>query len=299
MKSTRKMAALVLVVVLLLGTLVTGVSPSGQAKKKTKTKAITVSYTIFVGEKVTVFVDCGFDKIKSLKSSNTKVVRAAIKPEDSSIKFIEYVGEQFSARALKTGKSTVTVKTKGKKTYKYKLTVKQLNLECTPLRTADGKNLIKIKNNSGAFVPQAQINYSVLNESGNVIGKDSISVKDLASGSTVFSGINLDGATVTIDSVKPTAGDAVKNRKNASKEVKVGAEAKDGWIQVSTKEWKLKSAEDIRGYVTVVLFDASGNILQYRKYEYDYEFSLFVNPDLWKVPNDYSYCKVYHNIVFD
>ena len=102
--------------------------------------ATTISMTMYVGEDGNVIVDMFTDenKVKSIKSSNSKVVKASKNRDGGSI-FVW---------ARKKGTATVTVQTKSK-TIKYKITVVPLDFQASLSVKADsGRYSVKVKNNS-------------------------------------------------------------------------------------------------------------------------------------------------------
>lgn len=134
------------------------------------------SITLYKGEGI-YYTDYG--TVKSVKSSNAKVVKA------SKDKEYDYHANMV---AKKAGKATVCVSTKYGSA-KIAVTVKNAKFTPKLVLTHSGDILVSVKNENKDTFDKAEIKYTIKNTDGEVIAEKTDTVYDLLSGKTAYANI--------------------------------------------------------------------------------------------------------------
>lgn len=220
----------------------------------------TKKLTLYVGEKVEVWVTC---KSLSSVSSSKKAVAKVSKS-----------GKKVTITAKKSGSTNVTIKGKDyyNKTDKivYKVTVKKPTFTCDVQPLNNGCVLLTAKNTTGAMFDKAMLSYTLKDTSGEVVKKDTTTITKLFAGKTHYEKIYV-GSNYEIDCDASSAkvsqigryyvDKKYKNIANDAVEYKeLNLEKTDSQIKF---DLKLKNTlnKDVTVKYFVIAYDANDNII--------------------------------------
>jgi hypothetical protein len=221
-----------------------------------------------VDKKQTMYIGEAFEgylygsTIKSVKSSNSKVVKAA---KSSDKKY------GYTMTAKKKGTATITVKYKygsKSKTYRLKITVKKLDVTITSQRVGSYV-LFSIKNNTAQCFDRVYFSYELKDSTGSVLKADETSCSYIASKATGYdsvyfaSDLAVDG-TQTTAKVTAVSRDPQYTYKNATTKqltvTKKNEVFSDNKLTFNVT-YKNKTNYYVYGYTYVFLYDAADNII--------------------------------------
>ena len=202
-------------------------------------EAATKSLVLYKGEELQY---TNYYTVKSVSSSKKSVISI------SKDKKKDYYA---NIKAKKTGKSTITIKTKYNTT-KYNVTVKKMNFKVTYKQLASDKVLMCVK--------------TLRDASGAVVQKKEIIVSDILPGKTSYTTISTYGTEV--DASQCSAKFAQSSREPLTKYASLNSKVKssvkekngDGYIEFSVK-LKNNSKSSARGSVFMLLYDSDNNII--------------------------------------
>ncbi len=220
----------------------------------TTTQAATKTMVLYKGEQ---FSYSNFYTIKSVSSSKKSVVSIA---KDKQKDYYANI------KAKKTGKSTITIKTKYN-TVKYNVTVKKMDFKVTYKQLASDKVLMCVKNNMKDTFEDVQFTYTLCNASGETVQKKDVVVSDLLPGKTSYTTISTYGTD--IDASKCSAKFALSDREPLSKYASLNSKVKstvteesgDGYIELSIKLKNNTKSSSARGTVFILLYDSDNNVI--------------------------------------
>lgn len=250
----NKLTKRILSLCLALAMIVT-ILPQVATTQAAKTKSV----VLYKGEVVEVS-DNFYSTVKSVSSSKKAVV-AAKKDSKRNYKAI--------LTAKKSGKSTVTLKTKNG-TFKYAVTVKNYDFTVSFKNIGNDYLLMSVKNNTKTTFDDLQLTYTLCNSAGEVIEKKEKIVSDLLPGKKSYEKISVYG--MDVDPSQCTAKAKASSRSldakytNLNSKIKfTTSEEKSGdYTEISVK-MKNNSKKSARGTVFVFVYDANGNILDVRE----------------------------------
>jgi hypothetical protein len=240
--------------VLLFVMMISVVAPS-EVCAGTKSK----SYTLYKGEKTSISVSSG--TIKSVTSSDKSVVTA--KKEKGSTKRIDFT-------AKKTGSATVTVKTT-KSTYKYRITVKKLDITGTMTDICEGGLLLTIHNNTSQTFAEMELTYTLREKNGATLTTGTKTVRNVVSKATIYDiayyyatykdKIDASKCTFSATSVDRSPGVTYKNT-TSKLSLKTSLSNNGTWaLQINIKvKNKLKSTS-VTATVYLLTYDPSGKVV--------------------------------------
>lgn len=224
------------------------VIPSVTAEAATKTMVL------YKGEK---FQYTNYYTIKSVSSSKKSVVSIA---KDKQKDYYANIN------AKKTGKSTITIKTKYN-TEKYNVTVKKMDFKVTYKQLASDKVLMCVKNNMKDTFEKVEFTYTLRNASGETVQKKETVVTDILPGKTSYTTISTYGTEVDASqcSAKFTQSGREPLTKYTSLNSKVKStvteESGDGYIELSIKLKNNTKSSSARGTVFILLYDSDNNVI--------------------------------------
>jgi hypothetical protein len=216
----------------------------------------TKSMTLYVGEEA--YVSNLYD-VKSASSSKKSVASVA---KDKSY------STHANITAKKAGTTTVTVKTK-KGTFKYKVTVKKLDITGSFIDLGNGYMLLKIKNNTKQTFTTVYLDYALKDANGEVQLKDSTSISDVVAGKTVYKQVYYTASAFTPDVSQCTMKATGDNRSlsakytNASSKVTavVTPEIDGTDIKYTIKMTNTLKKQSVSGDVYLLVYDENGNLV--------------------------------------
>ena len=216
-------------------------------------EAATKSLVLYKGEELQY---TNYYTVKSVSSSKKSVISI------SKDKKKDYYA---NIKAKKTGKSTITIKTKYNTT-KYNVTVKKMNFKVTYKQLASDKVLMCVKNNMKSTFEDVKFTYTLRDASGAVVQKKEIIVSDILPGKTSYTTISTYGTEV--DASQCSAKFAQSSREPLTKYASLNSKVKssvkekngDGYIEFSVK-LKNNSKSSARGSVFMLLYDSDNNII--------------------------------------
>jgi hypothetical protein len=225
----------------------------------TNVQAATVkkSLTLYKGEAI-YFTD--YSTVKSVSSSKKSVVTVK---KDSERDY------RANITAKKTGKATLTMKTKSK-TYKYTITVKKLDVTAKITDMGNGYLLLTVKNNTKNTFTSVDFSYTLKNEQGEVVKSDTRSVSNVVAGKTVYDYISYDNYSYDVDPSKCSAKATGVSRdpdatyKNVSSKVTYTVTEDDNGSDTLTLSVKSKNTlkkDYARGYHYILVYDADNNVI--------------------------------------
>ena len=224
------------------------VIPSVTAEAATKTMVL------YKGEK---FQYTNYTTIKSVSSSKKSVVSIA---KDKQKDYYANIN------AKKTGKSTITIKTKYN-TEKYNVTVKKMDFKVTYKQLASDKVLMCVKNNMKDTFDDVEFTYTLRNASGKTVQKKEIVVSDILPGKTSYTTISTYGTEV--DASQCSAKFSLSSREPLAKYTSLNSKVKstvteksgDGYIELSIKLKNNTKSSSARGTVFILLYDSDNNVI--------------------------------------
>lgn len=247
MKNMKKsIKCLIALMIMAMAFCVTGVN--AQAAKKTQ------KVTFFVGEKIQhSFI--GMGKVKSVKSSNSKVVTA--KKYKSGI----------VTESKKKGKATITTKgTRG--SYVYKVTVKNPDIKVS-LPTNLGDSVVSVKNDGSGYFDSISVLYHLYDAAGNELGTERefyncVGSKKIAYGSIYLSKYRYANADFSKTTYEINWNRSLRAKfKDYTKKVKFTATESNGKVNVKTSMSYKGKGYVYAGY-SVFFYDAAGNVVEVR-----------------------------------
>ena len=226
----------------------------------TQAATTTKKLTLYVGEKVEVYVSC---KSLSSVSSSKKAVAKTSKS-----------GKKVTIAAKKAGSAKVTITGKDwyNKTQKlvYKITVKKPTFSCNVQPLNNGYVLVTAKNTTGAMFDKATLSYTLKDRSGEVVKKDSTSIYKLFAGKVhyekIYVGTNYeidcDASSAKVSQIGRYEVDKkYKNIANDAVEYKeLNLEETDSQIKFDLKLKNTLNKEVAVKYF-VIAYDANDNII--------------------------------------
>jgi hypothetical protein len=223
---------------------------SVQAATKSK------SLTLYKGEEIYV---SNYSTVKSVSSSKKSVATVAKDKQYDT---------HANITAKNTGKSTVTVKTKSG-TVKYNVTVKKLDIKGTLTDMGDGNLLLAVKNNTKQTFTAITVTYTLKDESGEIIKKDTKTISDVVAEKTAYSTVSYDARSYSIDlsqcSVKAEndSRSLSATYKNASSKVTTTIEREDasGTLKLSIKSKNTLKDNAVSGYNYIRIYDENGDLV--------------------------------------
>lgn len=279
-KLTRKLLSVFLAVAMIVTIL-----PPVTAQAATKTEKM----TLYKGEILEVS-DNYLSTVKSVSTTKKSIVAAKKDPK-----------RDYKAvlTAKKTGKSTVTVKTK-RGTFKYAITVKNYNFAVSFKDIGNNKILMTVKNNNKDAFDQVQFTYSLCDASGNVVEKKEKVFSDLLPGKKSYETISVYG--LDIDPSQCSAKVKANNRYPDAKYTNLGSKVKVTTTENTTSDYteitlkmKNNSKSSARGSVFVLIYDAQDNIIEMRDVYVGTLDAGNVKTDSIKIYNyigEYDHCEV-------
>lgn len=247
MKNRKKsMKCLIALMVMAMAFCVTGVN--AQAAKKTQ------KVTFFVGENIQhSFI--GMGKVKSVKSSNSKVVTA------------KKYKNGIVTESKKKGKATITTKgTRG--SYVYKVTVKNPDIKVS-LPTNLGDNVVSVKNDGSGYFDSISVLYHLYDAAGNELGTERefyncVGSKKIAYGSIYLSKYRYANADFSKTTYEINWNRSLRAKfKDYTKKVKFTATESNGKVDVKTSMSYKGKGYVYAGY-SVFFYDAAGNVVEVR-----------------------------------
>lgn len=217
-------------------------------------EAATKSFVLYKGEELQY---TNYYTVKSVSSSKKSVISI------SKDKKKDYYA---NIKAKKTGKSTITIKTKYNTT-KYNVTVKKMNFKVTYKQLASDKVLMCVKNNMKSTFEDVKFTYTLRDASGAVVQKKEIIVSDILPGKTSYTTISTYGTEVDASqcSAKFTQSGREPLTKYTSLNSKVKStvteESGDGYIELSIKLKNNTKSSSARGTVFILLYDSDNNVI--------------------------------------
>jgi hypothetical protein len=214
--------------------------------------------TMYIGEEIYL---TNFYAVKSVSSTDKSVVSIT---KDKSNKL------HANVRALNKGTSTVTVKTK-KGTFKYKITVKNLDVTSYLTDLGNGKYLLSVKNNTAQTFETMTLECTLRDAEGNALEPKTATVKNAVSKKTVYAVISntdesfvpdLSQSTVTVQTAERSL---IAKYVNVSSRMKTTVKRKDKGTSnkmkftVSTKN--TLSGKYVSGNVYIIIRDGDGKIV--------------------------------------
>ncbi len=247
MKNRKKsMKCLIALMVMAMAFCVTGVN--AQAAKKTQ------KVTFFVGENIQhSFI--GMGKVKSVKSSNSKVVTA------------KKYKNGIVTESKKKGKATITTKgTRG--SYVYKVTVKNPDIKVS-LPTNLGDNVVSVKNDGSGYFDSISVLYHLYDAAGNELGTERefyncVGSKKIAYGSIYLSKYRYANADFSKTTYEINWNRSLRAKfKDYTKKVNFTATESNGKVDVKTSMSYKGKGYVYAGY-SVFFYDAVGNVVEVR-----------------------------------
>lgn len=247
MKNRKKsMKCLIALMVMAMAFCITGVN--AQAAKKTQ------KVTFFVGEKIQhSFI--GMGKVKSVKSSNSKVVTA------------KKYKNGIVTESKKKGKATITTKgTRG--SYVYKVTVKNPDIKVS-LPTNLGDNVVSVKNDGSGYFDSISVLYHLYDAAGNELGTERefyncVGSKKIAYGSILLTKYRYANADFSKTTYEINWNRSLRAKfKDYTKKVKFTATESNGKVNVKTSMSYKGKGYVYAGY-SVFFYDAAGNVVEVR-----------------------------------
>lgn len=218
------------------------------------TEAKTKSMTLYKGEKIYY---TNFSKVTGVSSSKKSVVAIAKDKKQDS---------HANITAKKTGKSTVTIKTKGG-TVKYVVTVKPLSFTVKVKDMGNGNALLCIKNNTKQTFEQIAITYYLRDAAGNVFDKDTVTLYDSVAGKWCYRTVYYSSYTYSMDAAQSSAKvvgvshDPGHKYTNQTSKIAVSSKVSGDQLVIKTKN---KSKSYVNGYNYILFYDAAGQIIEMR-----------------------------------
>lgn len=221
------------------------------------------SITLYKGEGI-YYTDYG--TVKSVKSSNSKVVKAAKdKQHDYRANMV----------AKKAGKATVSVSTKYGSA-KIAVTVKNAKFTPKLVRTHGGYILVSVKNDNKDIFDKAEIKYTIKDSNGEVIAENTDTVSNLLAGKVAYTNIyvgsdNIENVDLSQSTVKVTKYERTwlgYTYKDVSSKVKCTAkitEEKENSISFDIVE-KNTVNQMVDGCVYAMIYDANDKLIGVEKY---------------------------------
>lgn len=246
------------------------------------------SITLYKGEGI-YYTDYG--TVKSVKSSNSKVVKAA---KDKQYDY------RANMVAKKAGKATVSVSTKYGSA-KIAVTVKNAKFTPKLVRTHGGYILVSVKNENKDTFDKAEIKYTIKNTDGEVIASKTEPVYDLLAGKVAYVNIyvgsdNIENVDLSNSAVKVTGFERSIGYiyKDVSSKVKCTAkitEEKENSISFDIVEKNTLNAA-VDGRVYAMIYDANDKLIGVE------EYSLYLDKKETKTVN-YGYISKYDYPEYD
>lgn len=198
--------------------------------------------------------------IKSVSSSKKAIVTIA---KDKKKKYLANV------TAKKTGKSTLTIKTKYDK-LKYVATVVNYKFDVSFVKVSDDSLIMVVKNNTKTIFDQVDFKYTLCNTTGEPVAREDVSLYSLIPGKVSYKLINTYGkADVSTLDLSQCSAKAIGNSRNplykyanlSSKiATKVEEEPFDGGTQLNIKITNNSKSKG-QGDVFVLFYDQDNNVL--------------------------------------